>query len=843
MTRGADPGDRLAELGGIELAEAIVASSVDGYFVLDRASRYVLWNPAMERFTGKTAADVLGRHILDVFPFLREHGLDNAIHRVFRGEVVTTEGVPHVDRDGTRRVYDRLYLPLRGSSGAVIGLIGIVRDATRRYAAQDALRTSEVKLLMAAEATGIGLWTWDRGSNHITWDDATRRLYGLDPGEVPKGREAYVHLIHPDDRERFIDTVTRGEADGAWEHEYRVVHKDGTVRWLSTRGRLERDERGGIVFGAVYDCTQRRAAEEQRRTAQRLELVGQLTAGIAHNFNNTLMGLLPNLQLATRSAPPELLPLLRAAEHAARRAGDIVHELMTYAGRSRTTPRVVVPIAPLIEQTAAFCRTTFDRRIAIEVVARDPGVAEVDASQIEQVILNLMINARDALADDAIVAPRIAIACERVTGTPELEGRDGAWVAVRVSDNGCGMDAATLARIYEPFFTTKPIGKGTGLGLATTHDTVRNHGGFIACRSQLGEGTTFSLFIPAGVAPDVAAALRGARIRVVDDDAAARAATVRVLEADGFRVIAAATGEEALALASDVDLVLLDVAMPRLSGPEVRATLKQRVPRLPIIFVTGHAFVSEHGDVVLVKPVAAEVLVSTVARVLGAASGQGPTASGHDLRRASGRGPTASGRKVRRRRGRVRRRRGGVRGRRGRVEQRSGGVELRSGGVEQRSGGVELRSGGVEQRSGGVETRVGSSNARVGSRSAPVGSSKPGIFGCASGLDRVSSSFHRRLGILVCNHDRDRGLRLDAAARELLGHDRRAHQHRRREVREGHATDDRHDGVDLLRRLERERDRGQHRARRAGEHRGHADQRADAGRCRTPARGTRGPSR
>jgi PAS domain S-box-containing protein len=479
------------------LASAVVQCSLDGFAVIDRETRYTLWNPAMERFTGKPAAEVLGRRVLDVFPFLRDQGVEASIARALEGDAVATDGVLHVEPRGSRKFYDRLYLPLREPGGAITGVIAIIRDVTARHAAQDALRTTETQLLMAAEAAGIGLWSWDPVADVITWEDTMCALYGRAPGDVPKGRNEYLALIHPDDRERSRQRIARGRDEGHWEHEYRILRPDGAVRWLASRTRAVRTDRGERVLGAVYDVTERREMEERHRAAQRLEVVGQLTAGIAHNFNNLLMGIVPTLEVASKSAPSELMPLLRVAEESAQRAASVVRQLMRYAARSHATSQRTEPVAPLVERMASFCRSTIGDRITLEMQCDDAGEAEIDASQIEQAVLNLILNARDALEEGAPVAPTIRVSVETVSSrAPALEGRDGDWVAIRVADNGIGMDAATIQRIYEPFFTTKPVGKGTGLGLATSHAIVRDHGGFITCQSAPGRGTTFTLHIP-----------------------------------------------------------------------------------------------------------------------------------------------------------------------------------------------------------------------------------------------------------------------------------------------------------------------------------------------------------
>jgi PAS domain S-box-containing protein len=480
------------------LAVALVQSSVDGFVVIDRETRYTLWNPAMERFTGMAAAEVLGRRAFDVFPFLAEHGLEVAFRRALAGETITTNGIRHTEPDGTRKVYDRLYLPMCGARGDITGVIAIVRDVTARFAAQEALHTSETKLLMAAEAAGIGLWTWDPVSDVITWEDTMCALYGRAPGDVPKGRDEYLTLIHPDDRERSRVRIARGSAEGHWEHEYRIVRPDGTLRWLASRTRVVHTDRGDLVLGAVFDVTERKEMDERQRLTQRLEVVGQLTAGIAHNFNNLLMGIVPTLELASKSAPAELLPLLRVADESAQRVASIVRQLMAYAARIDARSRRIEPVAPLVERAADFCRTTFDPGISLVVQSRDAAAAaDVDASQLEQAVLNLLINARDAVESAAPVVPTIEVVIEIASaGAPELEGRAGDWVAIRVIDNGIGMDAETIQRIYEPFFTTKPVGKGTGLGLATTQAIVRDHGGFVTCQSTVARGTTFTLHFP-----------------------------------------------------------------------------------------------------------------------------------------------------------------------------------------------------------------------------------------------------------------------------------------------------------------------------------------------------------
>jgi PAS domain S-box-containing protein len=617
------------------LAQAVIQSSIDGLAVMDRETRYILWNRTMERFAGKTAAEVLGRKAFDLFPFLRDLGLDKVFARVLAGESVATEGAEYFGPDGVRRVFDRLYAPMRASDGTVTAVLAIVRDASARYVAEAELRKSEAMLRMSAEATGVGVWSWDPESDRVSWDDTMATLFGVTAETAPRNLATYLALVHPEDRNRVMDRVQRRLPDGGWTDEYRVLRKDGSARWILGKAKALRNEGHPLIVGTATDVTDRREKDELLRAAQRLEAIGELTAGIAHNFNNILMGLLPNLELAVDRASPELAPMLRDAKQAAERAADVVRQLMTYAGRNRPVDRTAQPIAPLLERTAAFCRTTFDRRIKLDVRCDPSALASVDATQLEQAILNLLINARDAFEHAQVASPTITVAAGGVMpGAAELDGRTGDWLCIRVSDNGVGMDPATVERVYEPFFTTKGVGRGTGLGLATTLGIVREHQGFIECRSEPGRGTTFTIYLRAAtaaeakrdsermmVAAPVAAPSRET-VLVVDDEPAVRRVLARVLEDGGFQVRAVASGDEALRLLADpkvsatIPVILLDVSMPGLSGPETRARLSTLVPDARVAYLTGYAYEATGGDEVIQKPVRAETLLSVVQRLL-----------------------------------------------------------------------------------------------------------------------------------------------------------------------------------------------------------------------------------
>jgi PAS domain S-box-containing protein len=474
------------------LAAIVLESSLDGFHVLDRDGRYLLWNRAMERFAGKKAEEVLGKKAFDVFPFLREHGLDVAVARVLAGETVETKGVVFVEPDGTRKVYDRVYTPLRAEDGEIVGVVGIVRDETARYVAIDALREAHAKLRMAVEATHVGLWSWDPTSDAVSWESTTAEIFGIPPEKAPTNRDEYLALVHPEDRAFALERVVAGIERGGWEDEYRIL-RNGEPRWILTNARMLEVDHKRIMVGAVIDVTDRKGREDRRRSAQRLEAVGELTAGIAHNFNNLLMGMLPNLEAAARRAPPDIAPLIAIARTSAQDAANLVQQLITYAGRNRPTVRRVEVLAELVERTVAFCRTTFPSRIALEAHLDAEVTAPIDARAIEQVILNLLINARDAIDEASRATGKITVTVDHARNP---EGHPGEWARVTITDDGAGMDADVLDRIYEPFFTTKPVGKGTGLGLSTAHGSVLEHGGFMTCSSEKGRGSTFTIYLP-----------------------------------------------------------------------------------------------------------------------------------------------------------------------------------------------------------------------------------------------------------------------------------------------------------------------------------------------------------
>jgi PAS domain S-box-containing protein len=570
---------------------------------------------------GDTLEDVVGRPATDfVAPESREIVL-RTLDRVARtGEVGTYDCKARGPHDSMSE-YNTIVSPIKDGD-RVVALTLISRDVTGQRATERALRESDEKLRLAISSTGVGIWSWDLKTDVVSWDEALCRIFGVP--RAPESYDEFLALIHPDDRTMVSAHVQRSVETGVYpDLEHRIVRPDGETRWLLGKATIVRDGLGNkaLLIGGTFDITDRKRLEAQLVHAQKMEAIGQLSAGIAHNFNNMLAVILPSVEEAAKHADETSAEMLAGARDAALRAAAIVRELMLVAGRSRAVDRRLEAIEAIVERTVRMCRTTFDPRIAIDLLlAPELPVVVANAGQIEQALLNVLINARDAVQ----AAPQGRPRAIRV----RVEGSEHD-VVVRVEDEGCGMDEETRRRAFEPFFTTKEVGRGTGLGLATTYAIVTDHGGAIECSSTFGVGTTFTLTFPAaqaverdrergGSSPRVAGGSE--RVLVVDDEPLVRATVARTLRTAGYEVVEAGDGEAALRVlvagGRAIDLMLLDESMPKLSGRGVLEGMRTHRVDLPVIAWTAHVGAMEGVRAVLNKPVTSATLLRTVRQVL-----------------------------------------------------------------------------------------------------------------------------------------------------------------------------------------------------------------------------------
>jgi signal transduction histidine kinase len=503
-----------------------------------------------------------------------------------------------------------------------------MRGRTRQYEARERLHTirdREQELRFALAAGQLGAWTRDMTTRTIETSDQCKAHFGRAPGDSFT-YDDLVASVHPDDRPAMQQAIARTLETGAdYAAEYRTIWPDGSQHWIEVRGRPERSAGGETirVVGISHDVTERRAAEETLRNftaeleqrveertrereammaqlheAQKLETLGQLTGGVAHDFNNLLTPIVGTLDLLRRrSADDRTGKLLDGALKASERARMLIARLLAFARRQNLEARPV-DICDLVEGMVDLVQRSIGPTIPLEFSAADcDATALVDPNQLELALLNLAINARDAMPAGGKLKFEIALA-EPGADQPALA--PGPYVLIRVSDTGNGMDAATLARAVEPFFSTKGVGKGTGLGLSMVHGLAAQSGGALALDSTPGRGTTATLWLPAASTAAIAPRFEPAellrrgqalRILLVDDEDLVRQNTAAMLNELGHEVIDADSGKAGLALlrAERFDLLVTDYLMPEMSGLDLAREARRIRAGQPVVMISGFA--------------------------------------------------------------------------------------------------------------------------------------------------------------------------------------------------------------------------------------------------------------
>ena len=640
-------------------------------------------NAGYERHTG--IAGIIGRTLRDLAPAEAEGWLELYGGVLRTGEPVRFERFfalagRHIEVSASR---------VEPASRRQVSVL--FRDISDRKRAEGALRASEevarenvqrVQLALAAGAI-IGTWNWDIPADRFTVDEAFALSFGLDP---TLGREGLSlaqvgATVHPDDRAALAAAIEEALARGGpYAHQYRTRRADGNYYWLEANGRVDHAPDGtplrfpGILVDvegrrtveaerdraiaqlrALTDTLESRVAErtaelmqaeEALRQSQKMEAVGQLTGGLAHDFNNMLAGIVGSLELMqTRMLQGRMADLERyigAAQGAAKRAAALTHRLLAFSRRQTLDPKPT-DVNRLVDGMTELVRRTVGPSVAVEVVgAGGLWPTLVDPSQLENALLNLCINARDAMPDGGRIVIETANRWLDHRGAQERDLEPGQYVSLCVSDNGTGMPPDVVAKAFDPFFTTKPIGEGTGLGLSMIYGFAKQSGGQVRIYSELGAGTMVCLYLPrhlgeaedAEVVPDLSDAARaraGETVLVVDDEPTVRMLVTEVLEDLGYTAIEAADGTSGLkVLQSDVrvDLLVTDVGLPGgMNGRQMADAGRVTRPGLKVLFITGYAenAALNHGHLVpgmhvMTKPFALEALAT---RIRGLIEGEG----------------------------------------------------------------------------------------------------------------------------------------------------------------------------------------------------------------------------
>ena len=504
--------------------------------------------------------------------------------------------------------------------------------------AQAALRESEARFRELAENISEVLWMADAETGHLIYvSPAYEQIWGRSVAESGADWRA---SIHDEDRARVCEAFRQDAAAGRFDVDYRVVQPDGTVRWIKDRGFPVTGPHGVTrrIVGIAEDVTDRRTLEQQLIHSQKMEGIGRLAGGIAHDFNNILTAILGYSDIALDSVD-ETSPLrddINEIRRAAERAASLTRQLLALS-RRQVLKMQVVNLDTIVRGVERMLKRLIGADVLIEAqLSSGLHHVKADTGQIEQILVNLAVNARDAMPDGGTLT--IETADVQIDTTDAAHVAAGRYVMLRVSDTGCGMGEETQARIFEPFFTTKEQGKGTGLGLATVYGAVKQLGGQVRVSSQPNRGTTFTIYLPETdeslEAPVQAGLLEATQVGketvlVVKDNEHTLAFTGRVLRRAGYNIIEAATPAEALEISSHfdgpIDLVLTDMIMPGMNGSQVGDRIQAMRPQAKVLYMSGFASgrVSDGGLVeptvaLISKPFAADELLRQVRQMLDA---------------------------------------------------------------------------------------------------------------------------------------------------------------------------------------------------------------------------------
>ncbi len=579
---------------------------------------YELVNPALQALApGK---QMLGRRFSDVWGEVSDPLVASLQNVIATGRAFEAIDSPRtVQRDPgapPETIFvTSSWIPLIGPSGSPDRILTLAVETTERKRQEDRLRSSEARLARAQRMANLGSWEQDLESGEIQLSEDACRIFGMQPEQSWTTMETWFSLVHPEDQESVLETMQKAPARGGCSQiDHRIILADGTERFLRQYIEPLGNEAGqSRLLGTVQDVTEYKHLEEKFRRAQRLEGIARLAGGVAHDFNNLLMVINGYAQmiLSKLKADDPVRDQAQEIISAGNRAAALTRQLLAFGRKQVMRPRVI-NLDTLLTDLQKMLQRLIREDIEIKQnLTPELWSVKADPDQVEQVIMNLAVNARDAMPKGGVLTiatSNVELGEQEVKGFLEL--KPGRYVLLTVTDTGTGMTAETKRRLFEPFFTTKPSGEGTGLGLSMVDGIVKQHGGEVSFYSELGHGSTFKTYWPATDQPsESAASPEGTRIPhhgnetilLVEDDEKLRELVRQMLLLQGYKVLETSQSSDAVGVASKhdgpIDLLLTDVVMPQISGPEVAEQVVALRPSIKVVFMSGYpkSTTSGHG--------------------------------------------------------------------------------------------------------------------------------------------------------------------------------------------------------------------------------------------------------
>ena len=623
---------------GLARDALLLASVRDAVIVTNPDGIVTYWNDGATRLFGWTAAERLERPLMERFPEEARDDVARVVQEIVGGRDWAGEFHDY-RKDGSRVWIDATVVCIKDAAGQPISVMGISQDISLRKEAEEALRAGEERFRQIAENIREVFWMTDTASGTIEYvSPAYEAIWGRPAAHLYANPGEWADAVHPEDRERVPDGVLTKASTGEYDEEYRIVRPDGTVRWVRDRAFPVRGADGRVerVVGVAEDITGRHLLEAQLRQAQKMEAIGQLAGGVAHDFNNllTVISGCGDLLLDSLTEEAPERELVQEIRKAGDRSAALTRQLLAFSRKGVLAPKVL-DLNDIVRDTDKMLRRVIGEDIRlVTALSSKLDAVMADPSQMEQVMLNLAVNARDAMPEGGT----LTIETRNVRAGDRQAPADiqGPCIVLTVSDTGVGMSEEVRQHVFEPFFTTKAPGKGTGLGLAVVHGIVQQSNGLIEVETGSGTGTSFRIFFPSAApepppveaSPSPAITPRGTEtILLAEDEQAVRDLARRILEGYGYTVLPAANAGEALRLsvthAGHIDILVTDVVMPGVNGRVLAERLQADHPHMKVLYVSGytddavvrHGIVQNHAGY-LQKPFTPHMLATKVREAL-----------------------------------------------------------------------------------------------------------------------------------------------------------------------------------------------------------------------------------